>query len=64
MYSKMYSKNVFQKCIQKMYFKNVFAVKPLKILGQFSKLKIQSSLYHEAILCHVLTYQSLEKHFP
>ena len=25
-----------------------FAVKPLKIVGQFSKLKIQSSLYYEA----------------
>ena len=45
-------------------FRKVFAVKPLKILGQFSELKTQSSLYHEAILCYVLTYQSLEKHFP
>ena len=40
-------------------FRNVFAVKPLKILGQFIELKTQSSLYHEAILCYVLTYQSL-----
>ena len=37
-------------------FKNIFAVKPLKILGQFIELKTQSSLYYKAILCYVLTY--------